>query len=49
MLTVYFVDDDILILKELTHIIDWSMFGFEIVGSTTNPLLAEEEIIIYGP
>ena len=49
MLTVYFVDDDILILEELKHIIDWSMFGFKIVGYTTDPLLAEKEIVKLEP
>ena len=49
MLTVYFVDDDILILEELKQIIDWSSFGFKIVGFATDPLLAEEEIINLEP
>ena len=49
MLTVYFVDDDILILEELKRIINWSSFGFEIVGCTTNPLLAADEIVKLEP
>ena len=49
MLTVYFVDDDILILEELKQIIDWSSFGFKIVGFATDPLLAEDEIIKLEP
>ena len=49
MLTVYFVDDDVLILEELKHIIDWNKYDFTIVGCNTNPLNAMEEIVKLDP
>ena len=45
MLTVYFVDDDILIINELKNIINWNEYHFEIVGYNVDPLLAKEEIL----
>jgi len=44
MLTVYFVDDDSLIIEEMNTIIDWNGFGFEVVGSNTDPIAALQEI-----
>lgn len=44
MLTVYFVDDDALIIEELKAIIDWNAYGFQIIGDSTNPITALEEI-----
>lgn len=49
MLSVYFVDDDILIIEELKKIIDWSKYGFEIIGYNTKPLIAQKEIIDLKP
>lgn len=44
MLTVYFVDDDALIIEELKAIIDWNAYGFQIIGDSTNPITALKEI-----
>ena len=44
MLTVYFVDDDSLIIEEMNKIIDWNRFGFEVVGSSTDSVVALKEI-----
>lgn len=44
MLTVYFVDDDSLIIEEMNKIIDWNRFGFEVVGSSTESVVALKEI-----
>lgn len=44
MLTVYFVDDDSLVIEEMNTIIDWNDFGFEVVGGSTDPIAALEEI-----
>ncbi len=49
MLTVYFVDDDILIINELKNIINWNEYYFEIVGYNVDPLLAKEEILQKKP
>lgn len=49
MLTVYFVDDDILIINELKNIINWNEYHFEIVGYNVDPLLAKEEILQKKP
>lgn len=44
MLTVYFVDDDALIIEELKAIIDWNAYGFQVIGDSTNPITALKEI-----
>ncbi len=44
MLTVYFVDDDSLIIEEMNTIIDWNAFGFDVVGSNTDSIEALQEI-----
>lgn len=44
MLTVYLVDDDSLIIEEMNKIIDWNRFGFEVVGSSTESVVALKEI-----
>ena len=44
MLTVYFVDDDSLTIEEMNTIIDWNEFGFEVVGGSTDPFVALEQI-----
>ena len=49
MLTVYFVDDDILIINELKNIINCNEYYFEIVGYNVDPLLAKEEILQKKP
>ena len=49
MLSVYFVDDDSLIIEELKVIIDWEKYGYKIVGSSTSPFVAEKEIEKLNP
>ena len=49
MLSVYFVDDDSLIIEELKVIIDWEKYGYKIVGSSTSPFVAEKEIERLNP
>lgn len=49
MLTVYFVDDDILIINELKSIINWEENYFKIVGYNTDPEIAKLEIIEKNP
>lgn len=44
MLTVYFVDDDALVIEEMRKIIDWNQFGFEVIGYNTDPITALREI-----
>lgn len=49
MLTVYFLDDDILIINELKSIINWEENYFKIVGYNTDPEIAKLEIIKKNP
>lgn len=49
MLTVYFVDDDSLIIEEMNRIIDWNSFGFEVLGSSTDSVVALSEINKFKP
>lgn len=49
MLTVYFIDDDILIINELKSIISWEENYFKIVGYNTDPEIAKLEIIEKNP
>lgn len=49
MLTVYFADDDILIINELKSIINWEENYFKIVGYNTDPEIAKLEIIEKNP
>ncbi len=49
MLTVYFVDDDSLIIEELKSIINWNEYGFEIIGYNTDSIKALDEINLLKP
>ncbi len=49
MFSVYLVDDDTLILEELIDIIPWMDNGFEVVGSSTDPEAARDEILRIRP
>lgn len=49
MYNVYQVDDDKLIMNELTNTVPWLDNGFTVVGGQTNPLLAFEEISFLKP
>lgn len=49
MLTVYFVDDEEWLLREITAVIDWEAYGFEICGLSTDPFVAQEEIFAKNP
>lgn len=49
MLTVYFVDDDELIIEELVHIINWDKNGFKVIGYSSDPIKAKEEILALKP
>ncbi|MDY2913008.1 MAG: helix-turn-helix domain-containing protein [Candidatus Enteromonas sp.] len=49
MIRIYFVDDDYLILDELKGILDYPSIGYEVVGSSNNPLTAKEEILSLQP
>ena len=49
MLSVYFVDDDELIIEELIHIIDWNEYGFKVCGYSTDSILAKTEILELNP
>lgn len=44
MISVFLVDDDRLVLDELTKNVPWLDNGFEVVGSSTSPLRALREI-----
>lgn len=44
MYGVYLVDDDTLILEELVNMVPWLDNGFEVLGSSTNPVVAIDEI-----
>lgn len=49
MYSVYLVDDDSLILEELVDIVPWLDYAFEVVGSSTDPLKAVDEIVRLKP
>lgn len=47
--SVYLVDDDSIILDELLNVIPWMDNGFKVVGSSTSPTVAMEEIQALEP
>ena len=49
MRSVYFIDDEYWLLTELKSIIDWKNYGFEICGQSTDPFVAEKEILALKP
>ena len=49
MYSVYLVDDDSWILEELIEIVPWLDYAFEVIGSSTDPLRAVEEIEKLAP
>lgn len=49
MLSIYFIDDDILTINELRNIIDWNEYDFEITGYNTDPIEAKKEILEKKP
>ena len=49
MYDVYLVDDDRLILEEITDIVPWSEYDFELIGSNTDPEAAFDEILKLSP
>ena len=49
MYSVYLVDDDSWILEELVEMVPWLDYAFEVVGSSTDPLRAVEEIEKLSP
>jgi len=49
MLSVYFVDDDELIIEELIHIINWNEYGFKVCGYSTDSIFAKKEILELNP
>ena len=49
MYSVYLVDDDSWILEELIEIVPWLDYAFDVIGSSTDPLRAVEEIEKLAP
>lgn len=49
MFKVYLVDDEALIIEELRYLIHWEDYGFQIIGSSTDPVKAEKEILELHP
>ncbi|MBQ3572102.1 MAG: response regulator [Clostridia bacterium] len=49
MRSVYFIDDEYWLLTELKSIIDWKSHGFEVCGLSTDPFIAEKEILELKP
>lgn len=49
MLRVYALDDDAMILRQITNDVPWLEFGAEIIGSNVNPRAALEEIEALAP
>ncbi len=49
MYKVYLVDDEQYVLEELKILIDWESFGFSLCGMSTDPLLAQREILDQKP
>lgn len=49
MYSVYLVDDDTLILEELTEMVPWLDNGFTVAGGQTSPERALEEIQLLRP
>lgn len=49
MLKAYLVDDEELIIRELKTLIDWQKQGYEICGSSSDPLQAKKEILALKP
>lgn len=49
MYNVYVVDDDALILEEIVKSVPWIDNGFEVVGYSSNPITAIEQIVQLHP
>lgn len=49
MFKVYLVDDEALIIEELRYLISWEDYGFHVIGSSTDPVKAEKEILENHP
>lgn len=49
MLTVYFVDDDELIIEELMQIIKWDNYNYKVCGYSTDAVKAKDEILELCP
>lgn len=49
MFKVYLVDDEALIIEELRYLISWEDYGFHVIGSSTDPVKAEKEILELHP
>jgi YesN/AraC family two-component response regulator len=49
MYSIYIVDDENLVIKDLINSIPWLENGFEVIGFNTNPKTAIEEIIDKNP
>jgi two-component system response regulator YesN len=49
MLKAYLIDDEELIVRELETLIDWQKQGYEICGSSTDPLQAKKDILALKP
>ena len=49
MYSVYLVDDDSWILEELIEIVPWLDYAFEVIGSSTDPVRAVDEIVKMKP
>ena len=45
----YIVDDESLMIESVIGTVSWAENGFEVIGSSTNPLLAVDEIISLKP
>jgi YesN/AraC family two-component response regulator len=46
---VYLVDDEALVLDKLKNSVPWLENGFEVIGSSTDPATAIEEILVMEP
>lgn len=46
---VYFIDDEEWLISELKGILDWGQYNFEICGYSTDPFVAQEEILRLQP
>lgn len=49
MIGVYIIDDEQLIVDELRALINWGDYGFEVLGYSSSPSVAEKEIIELKP
>ena len=49
MLSIYFLDDDITYLDNLSNIIDWDIYGFFVCGKSSNLDKALNDIVNLNP